>query len=101
MRRDEYVFAYLDDVYIIAPPERIVQIYDILKREFWEKPGIALHEGKTRVWNKAGFRPDGIQNLGENAWSPEGIKVLGTPIGTEEFVEMHIQKRSQAEKKLW
>ena len=64
LRRDEYVFAYLDDVYVIAPPERIVQIYDILKREFLEKTGIALHEGKTRVWNKAGLRPDGIQNLG-------------------------------------
>ena len=40
LANDEYVFAYLDDVYVVSSPERVVQIYDILKRYFLERTGI-------------------------------------------------------------
>ena len=34
-------------------------------------------------------------------WSPQGLKVLGTPIGSEEFTEAHVQERLEDEKKFW
>ena len=44
--------------------------------------GIQLHQGKfgTEVI------PDNIDQLGPEVWQPEGITVLGTPIGTEQHV---------------
>ena len=45
----------------------------------WKKQ---LHQGKTRVWNRAGIPPEDIEELGEDVWQPAGIPVLGTPTGS-------------------
>ena len=55
--------------------------------------GIRLHEGKTRVWNKAGECPEEIAELGPEVWSPEGVKILGTPVGSGEFVARVVAER--------
>ena len=49
--------------------------------------GIELHNGKTRIWNRAGVEPPNIQDLGgeEGAWAPAGVKILGVPVGSEAF----------------
>ena len=38
--------------------------------------GIHLHAGKTCIWNRAGIPPPDIDYLGEEVWSPGGVKVL-------------------------
>ena len=48
---------------------------------------------KTRVWNRAGVKPEGVDALGPAAWSPDGIKMLGAPIGTPDYVEALMQDR--------
>ena len=71
---------------------------------FWpESPlaGIRLHLGKTKVWNKGGVEPEHIHTMGENAWQPSGIMVLGTPIGSEQFVREKLQDRIIKERRLW
>ena len=63
--------------------------------------GIRLHERKTRVWNKAGECPVEIVELGPEVWSPEGVKILGTPVGSGEFVARVVAERLVEEQKLW
>ena len=51
----EHVFAYLDDVYILAQPERIRLLFDLLRECLQRRSGIDLNDGKTRAlepsWN--------------------------------------------------
>ena len=42
-----------------------------------------------------------MADLGEEVWSPAGVKVLGTPIGTAAFVQQHVEERLTDEKRLW
>eukprot|EP00439_Symbiodinium_sp_Y106_P000394 s14575_g1.t1 len=42
----EAVFAFLDDVYVVAPPERVRVLYDALAAALWAHARIRLHEGK-------------------------------------------------------
>ena len=101
LRPGEDLAAFLDDVYVLCPPERVRTIYDALEAALADA-GIELHSGKTRVWNKAGERPPGIADLGgeEGAWSPEGVVLLGAPVGTPEFVRAHAAERLQEEQVL-
>ena len=39
--------------------------------------------------------------FGEEVWSPSGVKVLGTPVGTATFVREHADKRLADESRLW
>ena len=41
--------------------------------------------------------PPGVGDLGELAWAPRGVKVLGTPLGCASFVEECIRKRERDE----
>ena len=45
--------------------------------------------------------PEGMAELGPEVWNPEGVKVLGTPVGSRRFVEEVVQKRLEEEDKLW
>ena len=45
--------------------------------------------------------PEGMAELGPEVWNPEGVKVLGTPVGSRAFVDEVINKRLREEQKLW
>ena len=47
------ICAFLDDVYVLCRPERVKVIYDTLAERLFRVAGIRLHQGKTRVWNRA------------------------------------------------
>ena len=40
-----------------------------------------------RVWNRASVCPEEMAELGPEVWNPEGMKVLGTLVGSMQFVE--------------
>ena len=82
----ELLFASLDVVYAVAAPDRIRPIYDLLGAKLFERAGIRLHTGKTRTWNRAGQRPPDMEDLGPEVWSQEGVKILGTPLGSDVFI---------------
>ena len=63
--------------------------------------GIRLHDGKTRVWNRSGTCPEEMEALGPEVWSPEGVKILGTPVGSIDYVQRMMEQRIQEEQKLW
>ena len=39
------MFAFLDDVYVVAPPERVRVLYNALAAALWAHARIRLHEG--------------------------------------------------------
>ena len=92
----EAVFAYLDDVYILAHPHRIRPLYNALAEALWHHARVQLNAAKTRVWNMAGEKPPHIQDLQPQDGNPiwvgnwalppvqQGLQVLGAPIGTEQ-----------------
>ena len=102
----EDLCAFLDDVYALCSPERVRPIYNLLAEAFRRHAGIELHAGKTKVWNKAGIEPPNIADLGrqpgprgaeQKAWSPEGIVILGAPIGSRAFIQTAAANRLQDE----
>ena len=42
-----------------------------------------------------------MAELGDEVWSPDGIKILGTPLGSQAYVEAFVQNRLEEEDKLW
>ena len=82
----KFLFVFLDDVHVVAQPARIRFINNLLGARLHEGAGIQLHEGKTRTWNRGGLCPEEMQELGPEVWSPCGVKILGTPVGSPEFV---------------
>ena len=97
----ELLFAFLDDVYVVCLPHRVRTIFDLLGARLSRVAGIRLHDGKTRVWNKAGECPERVAELGSDVWSPQGVKILGTPVGSGDFVERMATERLAEEQKLW
>ena len=66
----------------------------------WNHAGIELNLGKTKVWNRAGREPPQMHEIGEDAWSPNGVIMLGSPVGNAGFIASFVHKRIQDEKKL-
>ena len=97
----ECLFAYLDDVYVLSSLERIREVCNMLETTLRAQAGIQLHTGKTRTWNVAGKRPEDMEDLGPDVWNPQGVKILGSPVGCEEFVSSFIERRLADEQKLW
>ena len=97
----EQICAFLDDVYLLCKPARVEPLYKVLEETMMRIAGIRLHQGKTRAWNKAGVVPDDILNVGAEAWQPEGITVLGTPIGSEVYIAEKMEERISKERILW
>ena len=65
----ELLFAFLDDT----------RCADMLARELSEHAVIQLNEGKVR--------PPHMEDFGPEVWNEEGVKILGTPIGSDRFIE--------------
>ena len=105
LRDGEAVFAFLDDVYIVALPEKTRALYDALSNALWDRARIRLHERKTRIWNAAGEEPPAVADLGGDAREPvwvgdwslpperQGLTVLGSPLGHDAFVAHHLQSK--------
>ena len=104
----ERVAAYLDDIYITAQPARIRALYDTLARHLEEHTGIHLHAGKTQIWNAAGVEPPHVQQLAATTpvWlgnptlppAQQGLRVLGLPLGHQEYVQAELSKISEKHK---
>ena len=90
----EHLFAYLDDIYVVSEPGRVRTVIALLENALWQSAGISIHQGKTKIWNRAGVEPPGChfgfvssstrhQNLGHSAWAPEFVRAHLERIGQE------------------
>ena len=67
LRYGEAIFAYFDDTYITALPDRMRELYEAYKRALWAHSCVELKSPKTRVWNAAGEEPPGLAVLQRDA----------------------------------
>ena len=112
LHEGEAVFAYLDDIYVVAAPERIRELQDLCQRALREHTRIELNRGKTRIWNAGGEEPANISDLHGQSEEPiwtgdwalprdrQGLLVLGTPLGTDEYVASTLAARSETQQRL-
>ena len=109
----ERLLAFHVEVYAVAQPERIVAVHNIQGEELWQHSRIRINAGKTQIWNRGGHVPSGYETLLNEArainphaevWfggsdrPPEerGIRLLGTPLGTAEFVRSQLDATEAA-----
>ena len=95
----EEIFV-LDGVCVLCQPERARAVFDALEEELRNHTGVRCNLGKTKVWNRAGEEPPRVRELQERPEEPvwvgdqalpqelQGLKVLGTPLGTEAFLSL-------------
>ena len=108
----ERIFAFMDDIYLVCHPERVEAVYEIVRQELRVHANIDIHSGKTKIWNRSGVRPTGVDRLTEEAqvhdpdaivWrgdqdipvSQQGMKVLGVPLGRDEYAARFLEKKSE------
>ena len=89
----ESVCAFLDDVHILCQPGRVHVLHSVLETTLLSVAGIRLNQGKTRAWNKSAIVPERIEDISPDAWQPAGMKVLGTPIGSDQYVADKMSER--------
>ena len=96
LEANEWIFEYLDDIYILTRPEELLR-----------HAHIRIHGGKTHVWNVAGIEPRGcnaLQRIAEasdpsaRVWRGadipthrQGIRVLGAPVGHPDFIRAQLE----------
>ena len=97
----EKLCAFLDDVYVLCQPHRVVTLFKLFRESLDRVAGIRLLEGKRRVWNRSGTASEDIEELGEEVWQPEGLKVLATPVGSPQFIDEKLRERVGEERRLW
>ena len=103
----EKLFAFLDDVYVICRPTRVLQVFRLLEHELGRKVCICVHQGSTQIWNRGGVLPAGVAQQPEwrtqTLWCGEeiqslpltkqGLTMLGAPVGQVEFVQAQLTKK--------
>ena len=110
LRGDEILFAFLDDLNVKSSPDRAVQAHQTFSEELWRRARIRLSQGKICMWNRVGQMPFGCERLEAAAradnpdarvWrgdlqvepSQRGIVILGTLVGTPEFVQQQLEQK--------
>ena len=113
----ERLFAFHDDIFAVCSPERVSDIHNMLQRELWIHSRIQVHQGKTQLWNRGGVEPRGWELLAATAvrsdpdaivWKgdpslpadQQGVKVLGTPLGSPEYVQAMLERLSASHQRL-
>ena len=96
----ELLFAFLDVIYVVCSQATVRTVFNLLSVKLFDGAGIRLHAGKTRVWNKAGICPPNMGDLRPEVWNAEGIKILGTPVGSDAFVQAASEDRLEEERRV-
>ena len=100
----EHLFAYLDDIYLITTRARARAAFDAVAAAIETHAGIRAHLGKLKAWSPIGGpAPTDLATLGPDVWRSDRPAhenrpvVLGTPLGSREFIEAHGQTRMEEE----
>ena len=63
LQDSERLFAYLDHIYVICSPRRVLEVHRVLQEELWAHARIRIHHGKTQLWNQGGSEPAWVADL--------------------------------------
>ena len=117
LKEGEKLMAFLDDVYVCAPPERIGDAHAALSNHLSTKAGICRHHGKTKIWNSQGEKPECVDDLVREArrvkpeavvWrgdpelpeTKQGLRVLGVPVGHRKYILSQLEQKADEHKEL-
>ena len=110
LKEGEKLFAFLDDVYVICTPKRVLDVFRLLETELHNRVSISIHQGKTQIWNRGVHEPVGAAILTAaarrekpeavvwraNPFLPpfeQGLMVLGAPVGQLEYVLARLSEK--------
>ena len=85
-------------------PPRVAHLLDSLQLHLFVQAHIRLNPSKTRAWNAAGVQPPALPAAPDGArlWvgdpglpaSECGLRILGTPLGTPEYIAAQLESLS-------
>ena len=90
MSPDEKLLAFLDDLFVVSKPQTVETLHSAAQREVWAHCRIRVHGGKTHVWNE--LPTARVWRGSEVPPAEQGIKVLGTFVGHDEYVRSLLEK---------
>ena len=96
LRPEDKLCAFLDDMHVVS-------LHTGHETGTFWKSNCGQEQGfsSTRAKFGCGILKErvhqGVEQLGDEVWSPSGIKIMGTPIGSPEFVRTIIAKRLEDE----
>ena len=100
----ERVFSFLDDLYLVTTKARAGVAFQELAGQVERHAGVKTNLGKLRAWCRGGgAAPPDLATFGAEVWTADkpkeenGLIILGTPLGTREFVEAHAAERMRKE----
>ena len=64
----ERLCVFLDGLYIVCDPSRVVTLFNIAIDVLWNSARIHVHQSKKKVWNRSGDIPRDVENLGVDVW---------------------------------
>ena len=64
----EFIFAFLDDIYVVSQPDRVHDIFQLVALALERHAGVQVHLGKTKIWNAARRKPPGSEAIHKDAW---------------------------------
>ena len=82
---------FLDDSFQIGRTEQLQRALQIIVRE-GEPRGLRLSPGKSTLWSPSGAVQTDNFGYGVRFITEDGIRVLGSPIGKEEFVKKYLEE---------
>ena len=118
LRDHEKLFAFFDDLMVVCHPDRVRDVMNIISQELQAHAHISIHHGKTQVWNRGGVEPEGVEEFtrrarlvkpdavvwkGDHTLLPQqqGIRVLGAPLGSAEYVQSQLEQKSVEQETLF
>ena len=104
---NSHLIAYLDDIYIVCDKDDVVNVLERTRHVLNQVCHININLGKLAAWSQTPAEaPPGLERFGDNIWKSalpleqRGLRVLGTPLGTQEFVERFCAERSEEKAQL-
>ena len=88
LRKEEELFAFLDDIYVVCRPERVPAVFRALEVQLQSRTCIRIQQRKTKIWNEAGteqpsrqlraLKPEAVVWRGDRLPSgQQGLTVVG------------------------
>ena len=82
---------FLDDSFLVGRTEQLQRALQIIVRE-GEPRGLRLAPGKSTLWSPSGVVQADNFGYGVRLVTEDGIRVLGSPLGSEEFVKKYLEE---------
>ena len=80
IREGERLFAFHDDLYVVTVPNSFGAMFAVVQKYMRRAANIRVHLGRAPVWR-----------VFDLPTAEQGIKVLGTSLGHEDFVAAHLR----------